>query len=221
MRVSRAFDASMSSEKDYPIAAATAIKEGQVVKLSGGLVVLAAAGETGAILGVAKENHTGVADAFNVRNNGTVIRVLDSPATVFEAPAPRVTATSGTTNTMAATGVASMADDDFNGGYMKLVSKGASSTNTDPVGTIYPITDYTNSSRTFTTTKTAGGAHTAGDIFEIYPPNGFQKGNLDSGISKLILSATAALPFKSYGEDMDRGMTYHVAALHANANKTS
>ena len=221
MRVSRAFDASMSSEKDYPIAAATDIREGQVVKLSGGLVVLAAAGETGAILGVAKENHTGTADAFNPRNNGTLIRVLDGPMTVYEAPAPRVTATSGSTTTMAATGVASMADDDFNGGYMKLVSKGASSANTDPVGTVYPITDYTNTGRVFTTTKTAGGAHTAGDIFEIYPPNGFQKGNFDSGISKLILSTSAALAVKSYGEDLDRGVTFHVAALHQNANKQS
>lgn len=221
MRVSRAFDASMSSQKDYPIAAATDIKEGQVVKLTGGLVVLALAAETGAIIGISAENHTGVADAFNPRNNGTVIRIIDSPYTVLESPAPRVTATSGSTTTMAATGMGTFADDDFNGGFMKLVSKGASSANTDSIGTIYPITDFTAATDLFTTTKTAGGAHTAGDIFEIYPPNGFQKGNFDSGISKLVLSATAALPVRSYGEDMDRGLTYHVAALHANASKQS
>lgn len=221
MRVSRSFDASMSSQKDYPIAAATDIKLGQVVKLSGGLVVAAAAGETGAILGVALENHTGVADTFNPRNNGTVISVADAASTVFEAPAPRVTATSGSTTTMAATGVASMADDDFNGGFMKLVSKVVASTNTDPVGTVYPITDYTNSSKTFTTTKTAGGAITAGDVFEIYPPNGFGKGNFDSNISKLILTATAALPVRSYGEDIERGVTYHIPSLHQNGSKQS
>jgi hypothetical protein len=221
MKVSRAFDASMSSSKDYPIAAATNIQEGQLVKLSGGLVVGAVVAETGAILGVAAESHTGTTDAFNARNNGTVIRIYDSPVTVMEGPAPRATATSGTTTTLVATGIATFADDDFNGGFMKLVSKAAASANTDSLGTIYPITDFTASSKTFTTTKTAGGAITAGDVFEIYPPNGFAKGNLDAGISKLVITATAALAIKSYGEDMDRGVTYHVAALHQNGNKQS
>ena len=221
MRVARSFDSSMSSTKDYNIATNTDIKQGQLVKLVGGLVVACAVGETGAFLGVAEENHTGTVDTFNPRNNGTVIRVSDAPTTVFEAPAPRVTATSGSTTTMAATGVASMADDDFNGGFMKLVSKVAASTNTDSIGTVYPITDYTNSSKTFTTTKTAGGAITAGDVFEIYPPNGFGKGNLDSGISKLVLTATAALPFRSYGEDIERGLTYHIPSLHINGSKQS
>lgn len=221
MRVSRSFDASMSSQKDYPIAAATDIKQGQVVKLVGGLVVLAAVGETGAILGVAEENHTGTVDTFNPRNNGTVIRVSDAPSTVFEAPAPRVTATSGSTTTMAATGMATFADDDFNGGFFKLVSKTASSTNTDSIGTVYPITDFTGATDLFATTKVSGGAHTAGDVYEIYPPNGFAKGNLDAGISKLVFTATAALAIRSYGEDIDRGVTYHIAALHANGNKQS
>ena len=219
MRVARSFDASMSSQKDYPIAVSTDIKQGQLVKLTGGLVVLAVVGETSAILGVAEENHTGTADTFNPRNNGTVIRVSDAPSTVFEAPAPRVTATGGSTTTMAATGIAALADDDFNGGFFKLVSKVAASTNTDSVGTVYPITDYTAATKLFTTTKTAGGAHTAGDIYEIYPPNGFGKGNLDAGISKLVLTATAALPIRSYGEDIERGVTYHIPSLHINASK--
>lgn len=219
MRVARSFDASMSSQKDYPIAVATDIKEGQLVKLVGGLAVPCVVGETAAILGVSCENHTGTADTFNPRNNGTVIRVSDAPSTVFEAPAPRVTATSGSTTTMAATGIAALADDDFNGGFFKLVSKVAASTNTDSIGTVYPITDYTAATKLFTTTKTAGGAHTAGDIYEIYPPNGFGKGNLDAGISKLVLTATAALPIRSYGEDIERGVTYHIPSLHINASK--
>lgn len=219
MKGARSFDASMSSQKNYPIATSTVVKQGQLVKLVGGLVVLAVAAETSAILGVAAENHTGTADTFNIRNNGTEILVLDAPSTVYEAPAPRVTATSGSTTTMAATGMGTFADDDFNGGFMKLVSKVSTSTNTDSVGTVYPITDFTASTDLFTTTKTAGGAHTAGDVFEIYPPNGFGKGNLDSTISKIVLSATASLPIRSYGEDIDRGLTYHIPSLHINGSK--
>jgi hypothetical protein len=221
MRVSRSFDASMSSQKDYNIAAATDIKQGQLVKLVGGLVVPVVVGETAAILGVAEENHTGTQDTFNVRNNGTSIRVSDSPQTVFEAPAPRVTATSGSTTTMAATAIVALADDDFNGGFFKLVSKVAASTNTDSIGTVYPITDYTAATKLFTTTKTAGGTHTAGDVFEIYPPTGFGKGNFDATLSKLVLTATAALPIRSYGEDIERGVTYHIPSLHVNGSKQS
>lgn len=219
MRITRSMDASISSEADYNIAAATDIKEGQIVKLTGGLVVLATAGETGAILGVAKENHTGVTDAFNVRNNGRKIRIFDSPTSVFEAPAPRATATSGSATTMAATGLATFADDDFNGGYLKLVSKTATSTNTDPIGKLYEITDFTASTKLFTVAS--GQTHNVGDVYEIYAPVGFLKGNLDSTISKLVLTTNANTPFKVYGQDFDLGLQYYVAALHVNANKQS
>ena len=77
MKVSRAMDASMSSEADYQIATGTVVTEGQVVKLAAGKVVLAVVGETAAILGKANENHTGVTDAFNIRNDGLKLRVSD------------------------------------------------------------------------------------------------------------------------------------------------
>lgn len=207
--------------REYDIAAATAVLEGQFVKLSAGKVVLAAVGETGAILGIAAENHGGSADAFNVRANGTRIKVYDSPMAAYETAAPRCTATSGSTTTMAATGLATFTDSDFVGGYFKLVSKVASSANTDPIGTVYPITGSTASTKLFTTTKAAGGAHTAGDVFEIYPPVGFAKGNLDSGISKYDLAATAALAVKTAAFDTARGTVTLEATLHALGNKQS
>jgi len=210
---------SMSSQNEYDIATGTAVSSGQFVKLTGSKVVLAAVGETTAILGVAAEPHSGVADALNLRANGLKIKVSDSPTAIYETAAPKVTCTSGTTTTMLATGIAAFADSDFVGGYMKLVSKVAASTNTDAVGTVYPITGSTAASKTFTTTKTAGGAHTAGDIFEIYPPVGFAKGNFDSGISKYDLSATAALPVKTVKVDTATGIVYMGATLHQNANK--
>jgi len=219
MRVVRSFDASMSSQKDYNIATTTDVKQGQLVKLVGGLVVPCAVGETTAILGICEENHTGTVDTFNVRNNGTSIRVSDSPTTVFEAPAPIATATSGSATTMAATGLAAFADNDFAGGFIKLVSKTVASANTDPIGKVYAVTASTAATKLFTVAS--GGTHTAGDIYEIYPPTGFSKGNLDATIGKLVLTATAALPIRSYGEDTNRGVTYHIPSLHINGSKQS
>lgn len=212
-----------TAKKDYDIASSTVIYEGQVVALSAGKVVLAAVGQTSAILGVAAENHTGVADPFFASNghasNGTRISVYDGPTQIFEAVAPQVTATSGTTATLVATGIATFADSDFVGGYMKLISKAVASTNTDSLGTVYPITGFTATSKTFTTTQTAGGAITSGDVFAIFPPIGFQKGNLDSNISKYDLTATAALALKTADFDVNRNVVYMQAALHQNSNK--
>ena len=210
-------DASMSSEKSYQIASATDIKADQIVKLAAGKVVLADAGETAAILGIAKENHTGVTDAFNVRNDGPLISVLDSPLSIYEAPAPQATATSGSSTTMAATGLAVFADDDFNGGFIKLISKTDASANTDALGTVYEVTDFTAATKLFTVA--AGATHTAGDVYEIYAPSGFQKGNLDAGISKVVLTTNAAIPLRIYGQDFERGLCYYTPALHLNANK--
>ena len=212
----------VDSVKEYDIAYNTAVSIGQVVKLSAGKVVLAAAGETGAILGIAYENHPGTADALNPRANGTRIKVLDAPNAVFECAAPQITATGGSTTTFVASTVSGFADGDFTGGKMKLIAKGASSTITDPVGAIYPITGSTAASGTFTTTTTITGGVTAGDIFAIFPPIGFQKGNLDSGISKLVLTASAAIPFRVSSEsETDRNTIQFDAALHQHGNKNS
>lgn len=205
---------------EYDIATSTNIPLGTAVQLSGGKVVAASAGLTTAMLGVAAETHTGAADTFNPRNNGTKIKVYDSPTQVFETTAPQITATSGTTTTIVATGIASYSDDDFNGGYAKLISKAAGSTNTDPVGTVYEITDFTASSKTFTI-PTAGGAVTANDVFAIFPPVGFAKGNLDSTFTKYDLSATASICIKTVGRDIDRNKVFVEATLHSNSNKTS
>lgn len=211
--------AQVGAQKEYDIATGTVVAEGQFVKLTAGKVVLAVVGETSAILGLAAESHSGAADALNVRSNGLKIKVNDSPSAVYETVAPRATATSGSTTTMAATGLAAFADSDFVGGYIKLVSKVAASTNTDPIGTVYPVTGSTAATKLFTFTKTAGGAVTAGDVFEIYPPIGFAKGNLDAGISKYDLTATASISLRTSGFDTDRGVVYMMANLHQSANK--
>ena len=86
--------------RNYPIAADTEIRLGQVVKLSGALAVTAAANETGAILGIAGENHPGAADVLNPRANGDQILVYDNPELIFECPAPVIAAASGSATTI-------------------------------------------------------------------------------------------------------------------------
>ena len=206
--------------REFPIAAATDIDEGCIVKLATNLVVKAAATETGAILGIAAENHGGSADAFNTRANGTKILVYCSPSAAYEGAAVVLTASGGSTTTIVASTLADFgaADDVFNGGYAKLASKGASSTNTDAVGTIYGISDFDASEKTFTI-NAAGGAVTAADTFEIYPPIGFVGGNFNANISDVVLTATAALPIKVVGWDVDAGKVFYAATLHEFGNK--
>ncbi len=193
------------SAREYDIATDTAIAEGQAVKLADGLVVAAAADESGAVLGVAAENHSGSADAIDARANGGKIFVIDDPTAVYRCKAPEVTAAGGSATTLEVTALKAFAADDFNGGYVKLVSKAAASTNTDPVGKVRRITDFALDDATPTKgilTLESGGAPYAGDVYEVFPPVGFAKGNLDSGRAAIVLTAAASLPFKVTGWDV-------------------
>ena len=205
--------------RNYPVAAATEIHPGQVVKLSGALTVTAAANETGAILGIAGENHPGAADVLNPRANGDQILVYDNPALIFECPVPEIAAASGSATTLvpASGDVAStIADDAFNGGVLVLKSKAAGSGNTDPIGKRITVSDYTKSGTVIT--KPSGGTPSAGDIYELYPPVGSAVGGLDSGRSKLVVSATGATSVKVVGHDYDRSVIRCMAVKHALAS---
>ena len=215
-----AFDysgAQVGAQKEYDIATATNISEGTFVKLTAGKVVNVVVADTAAILGIAAESHPGSADAFNIRANGLKIKVNDSPTAAYATAAPRATATSGSATTMAATGLAAFADSDFVGGYIKLVTKLAASANTDPVGKVYPVTGSTAATKLFTVAS--GGTHTAGDIYEIYPPVGFAKGNFDAAFGKYDLTATASISVRTAAVDTEQGTVILVANLHQNANK--
>ncbi|MDR3599376.1 MAG: hypothetical protein P4L49_02655 [Desulfosporosinus sp.] len=206
---------------EYDIASGTAIALDQVVKLSSGKVISAAVGELNPILGIAAENHPGTVDAFNPRANGTRIKVYDGPMEIYECYAPQIVATGGSTTTFVASTVAGFADNDFVGGYMKLMAKGATSTITDGVGTIYPVTGSTAASGTFTTTTTINGGVTAGDTFAIFPPVMFQKGNFDTNIIKLVLTASAALPVRVANSDTARNTIQFEPSLHLFGNKNN
>lgn len=206
--------------RNYPIAYNTAIKAGQVVKLSAGLVVTAIAAETGAILGIAAENHPGTSDALNSRANGTEILVYDNPELIFECPAPVIAAASGSATTIVpADGdvAAAAANDAFNDSILVLIKKAADSTNTDPVGKHIPITDYTASGTIIA--KASGGTPSAGDKYEVYPKLGAAVGGiatLDStDKSVLVLTAKGATKIKCVGHDYDRHMIRLMAVEHS------
>ena len=204
------------SAREYDIAYNADIKEGSLVKLSEGKITAAGAAETGALLGVAAENHSGVADALNPRANGTKIMVIDDPEAVFQCKAPQVTAASGSATTLVFTAGQYFAADDFNGGYVKLVSKAAGSTNTDAIGTVRAITDYAvTASTSGTFTIASGGTPYAGDIYEVFPPVGFAKGNLDSGRQGIVLSASASISVRVIGADIDHDKVNVMIKKHA------
>lgn len=206
--------------RNYPIAYNTAVKAGEVVKLSGGLVVASAAAAAAPILGIAAENHPGVADALNARANGAEILVYDNPQLIFECPAPVIAAASGSATTIVpAVGDvdANSANDAFNNSVLVLISKAADSTNADPIGKHIPVTDYTASGTVIT--KASGGTPSAGDKYEVYPAVGAAVGgiaSLDSTtLSKLVVSTKGATKIKCVGHDYDRHMIRLMAVEHS------
>lgn len=191
--------------REYPVAAATAIKRGAVVKMSGGFVVLATAADTGRLLGIAAEDHPGAADALNPRANGAAILVYDSPLLICDYGAEIEAATGGSATTVTMSTLGAFDNDDFNGGYLVLVEKAANSANTDAVGTVKLITDYAYvaSGTVSTFTVESGGTAAAGDKYAIIPPVGFAKGNFGDDRLAVVLTATAAIKIKVVGCDID------------------
>lgn len=209
----------LQTARNYPIAAATAIDAGAVVKLTGGKVVLAAAAETGAILGVAAEFHSGTEDALNLRANGTEIKVCDNPTLIFECAVPVLKAASGSATTIvpASGGVdANAADDAFNNAVLVLKEKAANSANTDAVGTQIVVTDYAKTGTVMT--KASGGVPSAGDVYEVYPVIGAAIGGVASLNDKrtgVTLKTVGATKLRCIGHDYDRHTIKLMAIGHA------
>ena len=202
--------------RNYPVAAATAITAGQVVQLSGGKVTAASAAQTGAILGVAAENHTGTADMLNPRSNGGEVLVCDNPGLIFECPVPVITAASGSATTVVPESgsiAAGAADDAYNNAVLVLRRKAADSANTDAPGTRRAVTDYTKTG-TVLTVET-GGTPDAGDEYELYPALGSTVCALNATASALVVSAAGATAVRVIGHDYERHMIRCAAAKHA------
>ena len=199
----------LQTARNYPIDATTEIQAGAVVKLSAGKVVLAAAAETGGILGIAAEFHSGKEDALNLRANGEWIRVCDNPTLIFECVAPTIKAASGSATTIVpATGDvdASAADDAFNNAVLVLKEKAANSGNTDALGTQIVVTDYAKTGTVMT--KASGGVSGAGDVYQVYPVIGAAIGGVASLGDKrlgITLKTVGATKLRCIGHDYERG----------------
>lgn len=208
----------LQTAHNYPIDAATEIDAGAVVKIAAGKVTLAAAKETGAILGIAAEFHSGTEDALNLRANGTEIKVCDNPALIFECPVPTIKAASGSATTIVpAEGDvdAAAADDAFNSAVLVLREKAASSANTDAIGTQIVVTDYTKTGTVMT--KASGGTPSAGDVYEVYPVIGAAIGGIASLNDKrtgLTLAAAGATKLRCVGHDYARRTVKLMAIGH-------
>ena len=206
----------LKSARNYPIAYNTAIKAGQIVKLSAGLVVSAIQKETGAILGVALENH-GTADTLDPRATGEEILVCDAPDGIFKCAAPVFEATGGSATTVTTDDLGAFSADDFNGGMLVLIEKGSGSTNTDNIGKAKRITDYAYTSTGTVSTFTVASGATAcnGDKYALLPPIGFAKGQLNSTLDALNLADTASISLKVVGYDAETLEVCMMAKTHA------
>lgn len=201
--------------RSYPVAGSTAILAGQVVQLVGGKVVPAAAAQTGTILGIAGEDHSGAADMLNPRANGEEILVCDNPGLIFECPVPTIKAASGTATTIVpAAGdiAATAADDTYNAAVLMLKSRAAGSTNTDASGTRRTVTDYTKSGTVLTVES--GGVPSVGDEYEFYPAIGSAVCALNAGATALVVSAEGASAVRCIGHDYDRHTIRCIATAH-------
>jgi hypothetical protein len=199
--------------RSFPIAAATAIEEGELVKLSGGFI--AAVGDTDQddpYLGIAAEPHDGSSDG----QKGTTIRVYCSPTAVFKCK-PNVvsTADSGNGTTWVdgeLVAGAGYADDLLNGGYLKLSEKVAGSTLTDVVGKLYAITDFAVATGTCTGVFT--GNVSAGDKAVILPPIGSKGWDLNSDGTNIDLKANGGESIVIVDVDTDTEEVYFKLRLH-------
>mgnify|MGYP000299870659 CR=1 FL=1 len=202
-------------ERSYPVAKATAITAGQVVQLSGGKVVPAAAAQTAAILGIAGEDHSGTADILNPRADGDEILVCDNPGLIFECPVPTIRAASGSAATLVpASGdiAAGAADDAYNAAVLVL------SSNSDKPGTRRAVTDYAKSGTVLT--LETGGTPAAGDEYELYPALGSAVCALNAKATALVVSATGATAVRCIGHDYERHTIRCIAVAHTLAAKS-
>lgn len=220
-KISYAYDLSGSDytlEREFDIATSTVIEKGEVVKLIEGKVV--AVGDTDQddpYLGVAAEAHTGVADTTNPRSNGTRIKVKVSPTAVFKCkPGIISTADSGNGTTWVDAEVGAVVDDKYNGGYLKLTEKAAASTLTDPVGTLYAVTDFATTSGTFT--GVFAGNVSAGDKALILPPVGSLGWDLNSDGTNLNTKANGGESIIIVDVDPDLEYVYFMFRLHQFGN---
>jgi hypothetical protein len=205
--------------RSFPIAAATAIELGEMVKLSGGFIV--AVGDQDSddpYLGIAAEPHDGASDG----QTGLKIRVYCSPTAVYKCkPGTVSTADSGDGTTWVdgeLIAAAGYSDDLLNGGYLKLSEKAAASTLTDGLGKVYAISDFAVA--TGTCTGVFAGNVAAGDKAIILPPVGSLGWDLNSDGTNLDMKANGGESIIIVDVDTETEEVYCKLRLHQFGDST-
>ncbi len=196
-----------SKAVDVRVAPSTVLKVGQLLKLDGGKAVKADTVQTGAVVGVCLEYHSGAPDTVNKRSDGEYVRVACSPSAVYACTAPIIKADSTAVNSVSDASIAASFDNDaFVGAKLKRISDGA----------MFDVTAYTASSKSMTIT----GSVSQNDRFYVFLPDGFIGGALDTDADRLVLTDhSASIALRVSGYDMGRDEIHLAPLLHEYANK--
>ena len=155
--------------REFDIDSTENIEKGQAVNISTDSII--SVGAIGGCIGIAAETHTGEKDILNERNDGTKIRIDITRNGVYSVPAPKFTATSGSTTTFVCNseGVTT----NLANSVLVLVSKGENSENTDSVGSVREIQSVSVSGTVATLTVESGSTISEGDVYAVMPVYGF------------------------------------------------
>lgn len=189
--------------REYEIETETDLFKGTVVTLENGKIKKAE--NTDTVLGITAESYKVKKEELNPRSGSGRVRVIITPGMITAMPNKTFEVTeNGTETTVKAELSLPSEADALVGGYVKLVYKPETSTNTDHVGVARRITASAGTELTVEN----GGSACIGDIYAIIPPCGFDAFTLcddacsydfsenDGGDIKVV----CALPERDYFE---------------------
>lgn len=189
--------------KEFEVQTDCDLKKGTVLVLSEGKATVATDSAT-EILGVLAEDYKVESDEFNYRNGSGLVRVIVSPGAIYREDAIEAPLTEAGTDTSITISGLTMpsAQNAFRGGYVKLVSKDASSTNSDEVGSTRKITASSGNVLTLEN----GGKACIGDVYAILPPASFSHLALCDGATGYTFAAEANSTVRLTRCDKDLGI---------------
>jgi len=196
--------------KEFDVADATAVKLGELVRVTDGKVVAGGTDYTTPYAGIAAEAKTA--------NDGKVrILVYCSPFQVFEVDPiyTEVSASASGTVWTDSVYLLNTTADKANGGYLVIKGKAAAATGTFKVGDKIAITD----SATNTLTGVFAGNTTIGDSALLFPPIGAVgiTASATNGLT-LVWAATSGTALQVVGHDFKRNKLLVMIKLHQFSN---
>lgn len=173
--------------REYETNCTENLKKGTILTLSEGKAKKASSSDT--VLGVLAADYYAEKDELIPASGTKRMKVTVTSAAIYRTePQTTKIAQAGTETTITPAGVTlPSAANALKGGYVKLISKAAGSSNTDHVGTVRKITASTSS----LLTVEAGGKAAIGDVYAILPPAGFDCLALNEDADGFVISAAA------------------------------